>query len=252
MRRYRSDRLPGRLQSDPAKDNDCDGEVEWGPVAIPIVNATSTLLSCDSLLLDGTGSYDPDGSSLTYVWTLVAAPAGSKKTSADIIDPTSATPTFKSDIPGTYTFSLTVNDGGTNSLPATVDATIGQRSTNNDPTAYAGADTTYDESVTCTSSSYGRVHTCSNCSDYEFTVDGSGSTDPDGDDSSYTWSIVSGSYATVSSGATSVSAKIKVSGVPATYGSTLADYTTVNLKVTDCMGATASDDIQLTLNCTGQ
>ena len=244
------DVYPGAFESDPSKDNDCDGVVEWGPTAVPVVAANSTLETCSFIYLDASASYDPDGSALSYTWTLVAAPAGSLRTTADIDNANTALASFDGDVPGTYTFSLTVNDGGTNSLPATVDAVIGQRVNNQVPVAYAGADQTSDAYVTCTSYSYGARYTCSNCANYDFSLDGSGSSDADGDDLSYSWAV-NGTYAalTTSSGATGT---VRISNVPATYGTTTPAVTTATLTVTDCMGAVSADEVTLTYNCTGQ
>ncbi|MFO8057840.1 MAG: M6 family metalloprotease domain-containing protein, partial [bacterium] len=71
-----------------------DQTVDWG--------------NADPVELDGTSSYDPDGDSLDYEWELVSIPDGS---SAQLSDPTSATPTFDDDVPGEYYISLRVFDG---------------------------------------------------------------------------------------------------------------------------------------------
>jgi hypothetical protein len=242
---------PGAFESNPAVDNDCDGVVEWGPEAIAIVLATSSLLTCNSIYLDGTGSYDPDGSALTYLWTLESVPNGSTKTTADIINPTSAQAELKPDLPGDYVFGLVVNDGGADSLKASTTATVSRRPRNTAPVAVAGTDQSYDSYVTCNSYSYGTRYTCSNCSDYEFTLDGTGSTDGDGDDLSYSWTVLSGSYISLSSNSGS-SVTATVSGVPATYGSTNPATAEIQLTVTDCMGEVSTDTVVVTLNCTGQ
>ena len=67
--------------------------------------------------LDGSGSSDPNGDTLTYQWSIGSAPSGS---GATINDPTSATPAFTPDLPGTYTIQLVVNDGWVSSAPDTV------------------------------------------------------------------------------------------------------------------------------------
>jgi hypothetical protein len=70
--------------------------------------------------LDGSGSSDPDGDAMTFLWTL-AAPAGS---TAGLAGATTSHPTFTSDLPGTYTATLTVSDGrggvGTDSVVVSV------------------------------------------------------------------------------------------------------------------------------------
>ncbi len=60
------------------------------------------------VLLDGIGSSDPNGDSLTYNWTFVSRPNGSSAvlTSADTDHPT-----FIPDVAGDYVIHLTVSDG---------------------------------------------------------------------------------------------------------------------------------------------
>jgi RHS repeat-associated protein len=63
--------------------------------------------------LDGSLSFDPDGgpAPLHYTWSLVARPADSILTTADIRDATTATPSFLPDADGAYILRLTVSDG---------------------------------------------------------------------------------------------------------------------------------------------
>jgi len=67
--------------------------------------------------LDGALSFDPDGDTLTYAWTLTARPQGSNAT---ILDPNAAQTSFVADLGGTYTVELVVHDGQTGSVPAQV------------------------------------------------------------------------------------------------------------------------------------
>jgi hypothetical protein len=67
--------------------------------------------------LDGFGSTDPSLQSLTYAWTFLQKPAGSR---AAMSDPAAPRPTFMADMVGVYRAQLTVTAlRGTQSLPAT-------------------------------------------------------------------------------------------------------------------------------------
>ena len=117
--------------------------------------------------LDGSASTDPDGDPLTYAWTLSSKPAGS---TASLSSADTATPSLTSDLEGDYQITLVVNDGTIDSAPATL--TITALSANQAPVAHAGE----DQTVTT-----GSV----------VQLDGSASSDPDGDPLTYTWSITS-------------------------------------------------------------
>ena len=83
---------------------------------LPIADAGNSvkLDSPGQAQLDGTVSKDPEDKSLTYRWSIVAAPEGSKATLADAA---TAMPKLMSDVSGRYIVSLTVNDGQETSVP---------------------------------------------------------------------------------------------------------------------------------------
>lgn len=72
-------------------------------------------------VVDGTASYDIDGDRLSFNWTLVTVPAGSKATFTGLT--TVPRTTFSVDVPGTYTARLIVNDGTVNSAPVEITVT---------------------------------------------------------------------------------------------------------------------------------
>jgi hypothetical protein len=239
---------PGAWEGTDPSDNDCDGVAETAPVASVVV--TSSGYTCDAVLLDGSGSYDIEGRALRYEWELTGAPAGSARTTADIETTTSTSPTFYADVPGDYTFTLTVNDGGTDSRPESYTLTVAERPTNETPVANAGADQSYSSSVDCTPISYGASYDCDTCSSTSFSLSASGS-DADGDELTYSWAVTDGSsYGTLSSSSGS-SVSVNFTGATATYGSANNTTVTVQLTATDCMGASATDDVVLTYACTG-
>jgi len=143
----------------------------------PVANAgpnqsvpTNTLVH-----LNGSASTDVDGQPLTYSWSFTSIPTGSQ---AVLSNPTSVSPSFTTDKKGTYIVSLVVNDGILNSTPATV--TISD--VNSPPVANAEPNQTVNVGATVQ-------------------LNGSGSTDVDGDTLTYRWwflSIPTGSVATLS------------------------------------------------------
>ncbi|MGB5602499.1 MAG: PKD domain-containing protein, partial [Gammaproteobacteria bacterium] len=145
----------------------------------------------DTVTLDGSGSTDVDGDSLTYNWSLTTVPVGS---SAALTGPTTVYPSFTIDVAGTYTAQLIVNDGTVNSIPDTVNIST----TNSAPVADAGADQSALVNDTVT-------------------LDGSGSTDVDGDALTYSWSLTSPTGSTaVLSNITVINPSFTID-VPGTY-----------------------------------
>src|SRR5207249_3915715 len=87
-----------------------------------------------TIALDGRGSSDVDGDTLTYRWALTAVPEGS---TAVLSNPTVIRPTFVLDAPGTYVAQLIVNDGSLNSDPVTMTMTATLNCTDLAPTELA-------------------------------------------------------------------------------------------------------------------
>jgi len=96
--------------------------VSFNDVA-PIANAGSSQSAVvgGTVTLNGSKSTDTDGVALTYQWSVVSAPSGSK---AAILNPTAQIASFVPDLPGTFVVQLIVNDGFLNSLPATTQIAV--------------------------------------------------------------------------------------------------------------------------------
>ena len=141
------------------------GPSETAPVAD--AGPDQSITAGDTVQLDGSGSKDLDGDSLTLTWSFVTVPTGS---TATLSDRTATKPTFVADLVGLYVVQLIVNDGTLNSSADTVTVTAGPGNTL--PTANAGA----DQGVTAGDT---------------VQLDGGGSTDVDGDSLTYAWSLTS-------------------------------------------------------------
>ncbi|MDY6990901.1 MAG: PKD domain-containing protein, partial [Thermodesulfobacteriota bacterium] len=150
-----------------------DGEVDSAPDTVTITTANSppvadagsdqTVFVGVEVTLDGSGSSDVDNDPLTYFWSFTTIPDGS---SAELSDPTAVDPTFMPDLPGIYIAQLIVNDGLVEGDPDTVTITT----ENSPPVADAGPDQIVFEGDTVT-------------------LDGSGSSDVDGDPLEFDWSL---------------------------------------------------------------
>jgi hypothetical protein len=109
----------------------------------PIANAgaDANMILGESIKLDGNGSYDPEGSSLTYQWEVVKKPAGSK---IDTALQSKANPYFSADKAGEYHIRLTVSDGSLFSTPDEVVVTV-EENPNDIYALYAPAMTIVDK-----------------------------------------------------------------------------------------------------------
>lgn len=186
----------------------------------PVANAGNTIvitLPVNTATLAGSGT-DADGTVSTYSWTKVSGPTGGNIQSAN-----TASTNITSLIEGTYVYRLTVTDNAgaqsTDNVQVTVNpapAPVGNQA----PIANAGI----NRSITLPTNTV------------SFT--GSG-TDPDGTIAGYSWSKVSGpAGGTIQ---TPNAATTNITGL-------IAGIYVYRLTVTDNDGASATDDIQLTVN----
>ncbi|MDB6074869.1 MAG: hypothetical protein JWO89_2509 [Verrucomicrobiaceae bacterium] len=138
---------------------------------LPVADAgpDQTVAEGAAVTLHGEHSFDIDADVLTYTWTQVGNPSfvltGPSPAFAAPFSGANGAP----GVVGTLTFVLSVDDGSHANVTDSV--TISITNVNNLPTARAGADQTATEFTTVT-------------------LNGSASTDPDGDALSYTWTRV--------------------------------------------------------------
>ena len=150
-----------------------DGQLQSAPdsVVVTIENgrpvarftAVSIVRPGGTVNLGGGPSFDPDRDPITYRWTLLGRPAGSTAVLSSLDGRNSS---FVADLLGDYEVQLVVNDGQIDSLPfvRTIRA-------NNRPLAVVGPD---------------RPGFISE----PLQLDGTGSSDPDGDPLSFAWSLL--------------------------------------------------------------
>ncbi len=234
---------PGAPEIEAWVDNDCDGDAELGPTAVAALDGGSVSEECGVLMLDASGSSDPDGdTTLRYAWTLIDAPADSE---AVLANADAVMATFVPEVDGDYSFSLSVWDSGeAMSLPDVLEVSVDARTANAVPVADAGDNQSDDGNASCVSSE------C-RCEGQPFLLDGSNSTDADGDPLSYRWEILSGDGLLSSSTGEEIQVDLPGLAVPNTSGATTQQATFVALVVTDCLGLSSVQDVvALTTTCT--
>jgi hypothetical protein len=187
---------------------------------VPIADAGPDQIVREGSLvtLDGSGSFDPDGEPLTYAWAQVAGSA------VTLSDASAARPTFSAPSVGAtgevLTFELGVSDPTDRSAPARVNVTV--ENDNHAPVADAGRDQTVDEAT-------------------PVTLDGTGSSDPDGDSLRRDWVQRSGSLVALLNRSSPRPSFTAPDVGPS--GETLV----FELEVTDDLGASASDQVNVTV-----
>ena len=171
--------------------------------AVPVANAgvNQNVVIGSTVTLDGTTSSDANNDSLSYKWVLQSKPTNSVAT---LTAATSAKPTFKADLSGTYVATLVVSDGKASSELAAV--SILASTANLPPVAKPGA----NQSVVVGS---------------KVSIDASASSDPNGDSISYSWSLL---FKPVGSSAT-----LSWVGVNASFTADLVGTYLVGLTVND-------------------
>ncbi|HET6999701.1 MAG TPA: PKD domain-containing protein, partial [Puia sp.] len=183
----------------------------------PVANAgagSNITLPTNSVNLDGSKSFDPDGTISTYSWTRIAGPNTPASTGAN-----TALLNLSGLVAGTYTYQLTVTDNSGASASSRVKVIV-TSAANQTPIANAGQ----NQQITAPTNSV--------------TLNGSASSDPDGTITAYSWATISGPG--------SVTISNSNTATPSVAGLVPGGYI-FELTVTDNNGATAKDQIAVTV-----
>ncbi|MEM9085781.1 MAG: PKD domain-containing protein [Pseudomonadota bacterium] len=142
----------------------------------PVADASNdqSVRGGDAVTLDGSGSTDPDGDTLSYTWTQISGPAVTLS-DANAVSPTFTAPVATTNDQG-IVFSLSVSDGADTASDEVTITILANRP----PVADAGAD-------------QGPID-----AGQTVTLDGSASSDPDGDALSFNWVQTGGPAVTLS------------------------------------------------------
>lgn len=183
----------------------------------PVANAgpPQSHLAGTTVYLNGSGSTDQNGDSLSYAWKMEVSPAGS---TATLANENMVNPSFFADRGGTYVISLIVNDDTTNSLPAY--ATVLVTDQNTVPIANAGADQDVNTNTLVSLSA-------------------TGSYDGDGDPLTYLWTMGSKPVGSSASLANS-------SALVTTFTADIAGVYTISLIVNDGHNSSLVDTVTVT------
>ena len=201
------------------KEYSCEGCINGNKPPIAIAGPDQVItLPTDSISLDGSASNDPDGKISEWLWKKISGPA-----SFNIVNTTTAKTIVRNLDTGVYDFELKVTDDKNLSATDTVQITVNKQGqpANRPPVANAGADRT----VTLPTNTVN--------------LDGSASTDPDNNITSYLWTKISGPSTFNISNANAVQTQVTnlVQGI----------YQ-FELKVTDAGGLFDNDTVQLIVN----
>ena len=199
------------------KEYSCEGCINGNKPPIAIAGPDQVItLPTDSISLDGSASNDPEGMISVWLWKKISGPA-----SFNIIAESSATTVVRNLDTGVYRFELKVTDNANLSATDTIQITVTDWvQINRPPVANAGTDQTITLPINT------------------ITLNGSASTDPDNNITSYAWTKISGSTSFSMSNGSAVQTQV-INLVQGVYQ--------FELKVTDAGGLFSKDTMQVTI-----
>jgi len=191
-----------------------DPDINQPPVADAGPDQTITL-PISTTSLDGSGSTDPDNNIASYSWTKIAGPSSFSITNSNTV-----LTQITNLVQGVYQFELKVTDADALFSKDTVQILVDDPSANQPPVANAGPDQTITLPTSTTS------------------LDGSASTDPDNNITSYLWTKISGPSSNI----------INTNSVQTQVTNLVQGVYQFELKVTDAGGISSKDSVQVTVN----
>lgn len=206
---------------------------------------------CTEILLDGSGSFDPNEDVLQYQWTLQEKPATSNANESNFGDLTAQTTTFYPDVIGEYLISLSVFDGTSWSAPDLVRINAQERNFNSPPNVLAGSDLFAEGgSGECVLDGY--TFDCGACEGVTVTLGlDAAVSDIDGDPTTYEWRAIGNVEVDIAE-PTSLTTTATLFGAAADEPGSCADNTYVfELVATDCPQDSNSDRLEVVISCCG-
>ncbi|MFT6734186.1 MAG: subtilisin-like proprotein convertase family protein/Zn-dependent metalloprotease [Polaribacter sp.] len=183
------------------------------PVA-NVASANITVTEGDTATLDASSSSDPDGDTLTYLWTQISG------TSVTLSNANTAQAIFNADVSGSFAFQISVTDPSGATDNNSVNVTVNPP--NQAPTASASAPSSVNEGSSVT-------------------LNASASSDPDGDTLTYEWTQTSGTSVSLNN---NTSAQATFTAPAVTAATTLQFSVTVS----DPDSETSTASVTVTIN----
>lgn len=219
----------------------------------PVANAGLDMSAedCTAIQLDGSGSADPDGDTLSYFWELQSKPSNSAANNSSFSDRRAERPTFFADQMGTYVVSLAVSDGSEWSAPHRITLAVSDRSYNSEPVVTINTWATVDAGeAVCSASGY--TYNCDDCSDATLEDWGSNVTIVDADNDPYTlvWEMTDGDGNITSP--EELVTRLRLENIEASEPG-VCDTTEFDMRltVTDCVGAVVQASSTISAQCCG-
>ena len=205
---------------------------------------------CTAIPLNGSASYDPNGSDLTYLWAVQSKPSNSMAGASNFQNPNGQATTFFPDEAGDYLISLSVNDGDSWSTPDLIQISTIERAVNVPPTVNLGNPPTLDGgNGECTLSGY--EYTCDACEDVMTEIGNEAViTDADGDPVTVEWIVLNGD-AVIDDPYALVSTMTLSNAEPLEPNVCEANDFEFQLRATDCPGEETVESVIYTVSCCG-